>query len=170
MPNIQFVLKGDKKLIRQLAEEYPERFRQIIVATLIEGTQEMVTIARTLAPVKTGALRRSIGANVQVIKNQDNRIVAVVFAGGGGVGYAAYQEYGTYDYAINPNSVKSMQVGLRAGFDIKKVFGKAVGKLTGKKGIQPVLYLTRGVIGTFPRMQQIFDLKLKALIAEANVK
>ena len=168
MPNIQFVLKGDKKLIRQLSKDYPERFRSIIVATLIEGTQEMATAARVLAPVKSGALRRSIGASVDVLRNQDNRIVAVVYAGGGGVAYASYQEYGTYDYAINPNSVKTMQVGLRAGFDIGKIFGKAFGNLTGKKGIQPVLYLTRGVIGTFPRMQKIFELKLKGLIAQIN--
>lgn len=166
MANVKITITGDKKIIKYLVSEFPDRLRQVILAGLIESLKEAETEAIKLAPVKTGALRRSIGSVVATFSNKETR--AELFAGSGSVPYAIYQEYGTYDKSINPDSVKQLQMALRTGI-IKNQFIK-VGTVKTEKGIAPKLYLHGGVYNTIPRMQQIFNKKLDALLKEINAK
>ena len=168
MANVKIQIKGDKEIIKYLVSEFPDRLRAVITAALIESLKTAETEAIKLAPVKTGALRRSIGSVVATFKN--NQIRAEIFAGSRSLKYAYYQEYGTYDRALNPNSLKSVAGALRAGILPGGLFVQAKRSIASEKGIQPKLYLHGGVFNAIPRIEAIFNLKLKRLIEETNKK
>ena len=166
MANIRVEVTGDKKIIKFLAVEFPDRLRAVITAALIESLKTAETEAIKLAPVKTGALRRSIGSVVATFKN--NQIRAEIFAGSKSMKYAYYQEYGTYSRAVNPDSIKQVAGALRAGILPGGLFVQAKRTVRSEKGIQPKLYLHGGVYNAIPRMEAIFNLKLKRLMEEVN--
>ncbi len=169
MFKVEFVVKGDKNLITKLAKDYPTRLRQVIVASLIEGTQEMATAAKRLAPVDSGALRRSIGASVATFVGNAKRIVAMVFAGSGGVKYAWYQEFGTYDKGIDPKNAQQIQAALRMGTRPSGNFVR-IGSIKSERGITPKLYLHGGVYNKLERLNQITQIKIGRLLREINSK
>ena len=167
MSNVVIQIKGDKQVIKYLVSEFPDRLRSVIIAGLIESLKTAETEAIKLAPVKTGMLRRSIGSVVATFKNKQMR--AELFAGSRSVNYAAYQEYGTYDKSVNPDSLKQIQAALRTGIRPGGNFVR-VGTIKSEKGIAPKLYLHGGVINAMSRMEEIFKIKLRNLIDEINRK
>lgn len=84
-------------LAERIAKEIPQAMRQSQVAVVNE--------ARTRAPVRTGALRRSITAEDPKIEG--TTITGAVGAGGAGAPYAKGVEYGTGVYSTAPDSSHS---------------------------------------------------------------
>ncbi|HDI53113.1 MAG TPA: HK97 gp10 family phage protein [Candidatus Bathyarchaeota archaeon] len=95
--------EGLEALRRYLARIIPEALEKAALEALDAATEEGVEYAKTVVPVDTGALRRSIRQEPRPRREGDG-YEAGITAGGGGVvnpktgrevNYAAYVEYGT---------------------------------------------------------------------------
>jgi len=95
--------EGLEALHRYLARIIPEAFEKAALEALDISTREGVEYAKAVAPVDTGALRRSIRQEPRPRRGGDG-YEAGITAGGGGVvnprtgrevDYAAYVEFGT---------------------------------------------------------------------------
>jgi HK97 gp10 family phage protein len=80
-------VENRQRLGRKLAT-LPERAKARIAPALASAADEMVDLARRLAPKKTGRLRESI-------RKEQNGLVTRVTAGGGEAFYARFVEFGT---------------------------------------------------------------------------
>lgn len=96
---------GLDRLKRKLAK-FPEVVEAEIRAAMEQSANEIVKMAKSLAPVDSGELRDSIGwtwgeapegAMVlgKVQKNKSGNLVITVYAGGGEAFYARFVEFGT---------------------------------------------------------------------------
>lgn len=95
--------EGLEALHRYLAQIIPEALEKAALEALDSATGEGVEYAKAVAPIDTGALRRSIRQEPRARRGGDG-YEAGITAGGGGVinprtgrevDYAAYVEYGT---------------------------------------------------------------------------
>jgi len=95
--------EGLEALRRYLARIIPEALEKAALEALDAATEEGVEYAKTVVPVDTGALRKSIRQEPRPRREGDG-YEAGITAGGGGVvnpktgqevDYAAYVEYGT---------------------------------------------------------------------------
>lgn len=79
----------------------------------------MVDLARQLVPVDTGALRQSIRR-----EPRQPDLTVIVKAGGGGVGYAKYVEYGTSRSPAQPYmtpAARAIDVRKEVAAELRKV-------------------------------------------------
>ncbi len=95
--------EGLDRLRRYLAETIPEAFEKAALEALDEATRRGVDHAKAVAPVDTGALRKSIRQEPKP-RREDGYYEAGISAGGGGVvnprtgrevDYAGFVEWGT---------------------------------------------------------------------------
>ena len=127
-----------------------QRIRAKIISALVESTQEAATQAIIFAPIKTGDLRRSIRSEVD-----PSRLRGFIIAGGTGVPYAKFQEFGTFENRIDPSDVSRIRAALKSGISIKR-----------GKGIAPKLFLHKGTEAARPRIIEIFEKKFNELARE----
>ena len=76
--------------IKRRLDAIPPKVREAVVAAQGQNADEMVALARSLAPKKTGALAASITK-----ESSKNQLGVSVVAGGGKAFYARFVEFGT---------------------------------------------------------------------------
>ncbi len=97
------------ELNRKLAR-LPQVAKQEIRKALAKSADEIVALARNLAPVDSGALRRSIGwtwgaapkGSVSLASASVGALTLTIFAGNDEVFWARWQEFGTQHHAAHP--------------------------------------------------------------------
>jgi HK97 gp10 family phage protein len=106
-------IKGKDEFLRQL-QALPDAMRAEITKTLEVSAEETTDLMKRFAPVKTGALRASIGWNFGAPKEGSRLssparsakgeadLAAVMYAGDEVAFYARFQEFGTKKMAANP--------------------------------------------------------------------
>lgn len=106
-------IKGKDEFLRQL-QALPDAMRAEITKALEVSAEETTDLMKRFAPVKTGALRASIGWNFGAPKEGSRLssparsakgeadLAAVMYAGDEVAFYARFQEFGTQKMAANP--------------------------------------------------------------------
>ncbi|SFJ54982.1 phage protein, HK97 gp10 family [Phyllobacterium sp. CL33Tsu] len=100
---------GQDKLVRKL-KLMPKFAKEEIRAALAKGADEIVLLARSLAPKDSGALARSIGwswgaapkGSMVLAKANAGDLSLVVFAGSDEAYYARWLEFGTQKMQAHP--------------------------------------------------------------------
>ncbi|WP_200898747.1 HK97-gp10 family putative phage morphogenesis protein [Candidatus Rhodobacter oscarellae] len=98
---------------RKFTQTVPEEVRKSATAALEKGAQEIVDMARSLAPVDSGDLRDSIGWTwgdapkgslvLGAVGGQEYGTLRItVYAGNDDAFYAAWQEFGTQNQRAHP--------------------------------------------------------------------
>jgi HK97 gp10 family phage protein len=106
-------IKGKDEFLRQL-QALPDAMRAEITKALEVSAEETTDLMKRFAPVKTGALRASIGWNFGAPKEGSRLssaarsakgeadLAAIMYAGDEVAFYARFQEFGTQKMAANP--------------------------------------------------------------------
>lgn len=107
------MVKGLEALRRKFTQTVPAEVRKSATAALEKGAQEIVDMARSLAPVDSGDLRDSIGWTwgdapkgslvLGTVGGQEYGTLRItVYAGNDDAFYAAWQEFGTQNQRAHP--------------------------------------------------------------------
>jgi len=122
-------IQGLDSLNRRFREMIPEA-KDAFRKSLQQGAEEIVASMRALAPVDDGALKASIRWTADTTGKDskgDEGLRYYIIAGGRGVNYAAYVEFGTQDTPANPfffPAYRLMRKRVRAR--VGRTVGKAI--------------------------------------------
>lgn len=117
-------IQGKEKFAKQLAA-LPQAMKAEIRKAIITSAEEMVDVAKRFVPVKSGALRRSIGFNVGAAgaattagnaraAKGDEGLAATVYAGDDRAYYAHMIEFGTAPHTNKGRFAGSQHPGTSA--------------------------------------------------------